>query len=258
MNLKRIVEIFPLLGSFLILLGYLKLYLYYDHWDIAIIDYLDISEITLLFLGDVHLIIAFIAIYLFPLTIGMVLIRWTEEGKKDTPAGNEEKVDESPKNDASSPNTPFEVVESIISSRQVFMWVSLILLVVFIWLFFVYNKVWLLYFSVLGFMNFSSMFSEYLFEEKKKQVLQASFVTTSIAFSVLVTHYDIRKTESNASIFETVVVTRDSAFHTNSNLIQVGKTSRFVFIYDVPGKVSHTIKMDEVKEIYVKETVNYN
>jgi hypothetical protein len=63
MDLKRLSEISPVIGVFLIFIGHLKLFLYYDHWNINITSYLDFSEITLSFLNDVNKGVAFALIF---------------------------------------------------------------------------------------------------------------------------------------------------------------------------------------------------
>lgn len=70
MNLKRLVEISPLIGSFLVLMGFFKLYYFYGHWSINIISYLDFSEIVLSFLNDINILIFFTFLLIFQAMLG--------------------------------------------------------------------------------------------------------------------------------------------------------------------------------------------
>jgi len=50
---KQLLEYTSIVWPVLIIIGYIKLYFYYSYWDINIIDYLELSEIPLLFLNDI-------------------------------------------------------------------------------------------------------------------------------------------------------------------------------------------------------------
>lgn len=71
MDLKKIVSITPLIGSFLVFLGFIKLNYYYQHWNINIISYLDFSEILLSFLNDVNILLVFTFLMLLQALIGI-------------------------------------------------------------------------------------------------------------------------------------------------------------------------------------------
>jgi len=71
MDLKRLVAISPLIGSFLVFMGFFKLYYFYGHWDINIISYLDFSEIILSFLNDLNVLVFFTLLLLFQGVVGI-------------------------------------------------------------------------------------------------------------------------------------------------------------------------------------------
>ena len=51
---KKIIKAFlPFIGAMLIAFGYVKLSLYYNHFDISINNYLEVSEVLTLFLPDI-------------------------------------------------------------------------------------------------------------------------------------------------------------------------------------------------------------
>ena len=50
---EKIKKIIPFLGSIIITCGYIKLNIYYRHFNIKISEYLEISEVLTLFLNDV-------------------------------------------------------------------------------------------------------------------------------------------------------------------------------------------------------------
>lgn len=251
MNLKRITEILPLFGVFLVLLGYLKLYLYYNHWNIAIIDYLDISEITLLFLSDVHIIVAFVAIFLFPLTIGLAIIKYVE--MKDEQR-RESQSQQSTEIVGGSPVIT-ESFSDHIQVKFVMMIACLIVAIVFISCFFAFNKIWLLYFSTFGFLQFVMTLMDYIFhnDNNDKMIMQITFVLSATAFSILVAHYDICKTERNPAKYQTTIIANDYILNTSASNLYIGKTNNYVFLYDKETKTSRTIKNEVVKEILIKE-----
>ncbi len=251
MDLKRLTTILPLFGVLLVILGYLKLYLYYDHWDIPIIDYLDVSQITLLFLSDVHIIISFVAIFIFPLTIGLAIITYLD-------------ARDARRNATSNVVTVVtEVVEGIASAhpseRSIikfwFMIICCALAAILIVLFFCFNKIWLLYLATFNFMQFALIFCEYVLDDDEKLSLQITFVATTTAFSILVAHYDICKTEQNPDNIEVSIITADSAFKTSNNNLYLGKTNDYIFLYDQNAKTSRTIKTELVKEIKMTKKV---
>lgn len=249
MNLKRIVEILPLFGILLTLLGYLKLFLYYDHWNINIIDYLDISEITLLFLSDVHIIVSFVAIFLFSITIGMAIVRYSE---------HRDEIKRKADQNLQIPNQAAQNIDQVASVVfGQFQWGLMIACAViaaaFIILFFIYNKIALLYFATFGFVQFVLIFSELIFHRNEKATLQATFITSATAFSILVAHYDIRKTEINVNNFETTINLSETSIYSSPDLIYIGKTNNYLFLYNTSSKTSHAIKSDDLKEIIVKE-----
>lgn len=248
MNFKRITQIFPLLGAFLVLLGYLKLYIYYQHWNIPIIEYLGISEITLLFLSDVHIILAFIVIFMFPFVIGITIIKYVEE--RDAERRLRAAGDTVPSAEQISANIshdPFNGVKGGLSIS------CLIIAVIFISLFFCFNKIWLLYFATMSFMQFALIFSDFLFEPNDKLSIQVTFITTATAFSILVARYDICKTELNPDKLSITIITETGMNVTSNSLIYVGKTNNYVFLYDSLNKTSRTIKNEAVKEILIRE-----
>ena len=57
---KKLKTLLPYIGSFFILCGYLKLSLFYHHFNIKITEYLELTEIISLFIGDAMLYIAIV------------------------------------------------------------------------------------------------------------------------------------------------------------------------------------------------------
>ena len=64
---KKIVQpLLPFIGTFLIFFGYIKLSLFYNHFDIRINNYLELTEILTLFLNDIiFFLISIIGVILF-------------------------------------------------------------------------------------------------------------------------------------------------------------------------------------------------
>lgn len=72
--MKKAQEYFPAVSALLIFCGYLKLYVYYQFWDIDIVNYLDFTEIVFLFLNDLVLFSSFIILLLvYGLSQGLVV-----------------------------------------------------------------------------------------------------------------------------------------------------------------------------------------
>ena len=96
---------------------------------------------------------------------------------------------------------------------------------------------------------------DYIFhdEDNDKMITQLTFILSATAFSILVAHYDICKTETNPDNYETSIITNDSIFRTSNSKLYIGKTNHYVFVYDKQTKESRTIKNEAVKEIIIKQ-----
>ncbi len=213
MNLKRLAEISPLIGAYLIFLGYGRLWLYYGHWNINIIGYLNFSEIALSFFNDLNIFIFFLLLVVFQTTVSIALIAFIDKDSQKhlRPAliQPSESQDSTVQNTAIiiNPEPKVRVSKKIMSGleeafagfdkKPLSLIASLFIpVVIFLGLFFIFVKLAFLYFGFICFLQFLLILLVSVFKVNEgKIILLISAFTTLLCFTCCLTWYEIRKTE---------------------------------------------------------------
>jgi hypothetical protein len=251
MNLERLAKISPVIGAFLIFIGYWKLHLYYKNWDIKISDYLDISEIMLSFLNDSNIILFFIFIMLAQMTIGIIIIAFIDRKIKNVTEG-ENKIE------VTADDKGFEGIlplfdKSFEENSKPIIIVFSILSAISIILFFIFYKLTFLYFSFILFSQLLILILYYLFGIKNdKKLMQISFVIIIFGFSYSLSKYDINETNCDKTKV-VLYIENDKRITSSDNFIFLGKTKNYFFFFDKCKNKSHIIKGEKVSRIISKK-----
>lgn len=244
MNLKRLAEISPVIGSFLIFIGYLRLHLYYSNWDINIANYLDFSEITLSFLNDTNTILFFILILLFQMTIGVAtLVTVDKKIKADSTQAGEKEF----------PGI-FPMIDKGIEEhyKPAIIGISIVNLL-FFFLFLWFLNLTFLYITFAIFIQLLVLLLDKIIGIKDdKSLIQTSFVIVLLSFTYCLSKYNVKQTEICTK--RTVLNTNSNEkISTSENFIFLGKTNNYYFFYDKIKKQSTIIEGGSVLKVITSE-----
>lgn len=242
MNLKKIAEISPLIIGFLIFLGFLKLDLYYSHWNINISQYLDFSEILLSFLQDINIIFFFVVILATQSTFGYIAI-----------SSIDKKVSQ---NQVQSETSQYkglvdQLEENIEKHKKVSLIAMIVLTLIFGILFWWYLKLTLLYLTFLGFVQIIAFSIDRFLSRNENVVNPITFIIVFLGFTLCISKYEINQTEKHLVQYEFTMVD-GSEISTNAQLIFVGKTNNYVFLYDNENFNSKVMKTENISSISIK------
>ena len=245
--MKKIIKYLPLLSAFLIFNGFLKLYLYYDHWDIKIIEYLDFSEILLSFLSDINIFVLGLIIYIFPRLFSLALINTFDKKQQAT------SLDLNSKNQTNhSEKTFFDINEYLpYYSPWVFFIVSIILTVISSWMFF--NNFTLLWLYIgIPLLSYSLYNLLILLENllpMEDFLVGIVIFPTIIAFTYCLAFREIKTIEQNIGQKITTIYTENETITTSKNNILLGKTQKFIYLFDNVTNCTRIIPSDKIKSI---------
>ena len=239
MDLKRLVEISPIIGSFLVFMGFFKLYCFYGHWDINIINYLDFSEIILSFLNDLNILVFFSLLLLFQSIVGfgtvVAIDRHIAKRQSQTPSNRFQGV--MPLLDEVHEHHPGKIVIA-----------SFVMTFLFVILFLCLNQLKFLYFSFVFFVQLVVYFlDKFIGIKNDKTQLQLAFIITFVCFTLGVCRYEIKDIELNPKKVE--IYTDKETFMTNDTIKFLGKTNNFYFFFDNIQKKSIVYSSGSVQKI---------
>lgn len=255
MDLKRLVEISPIIGSFLIFMGFFKLYFFYGHWDIDIISYLDFSEIILSFFNDLNTLFFFTLLMLFQSIIGIGAVVAIDSGinkfQTETPVTVGSQTEETT-NSTNAENTfqgVIPVVEDAYQSHPIIgLAISFFLTVLFVVLFLYQNQLKYLYFAFVFFVQLILFFLDKVMGIKDdKLLLQLTFVITFVCFTLGICRYEIQDIETSSKKVEIYIDKEIVA--TSDTLKFLGKTNNFYFFFDNIHKKSVIYSSGSVRKV---------
>ena len=242
-QLEYLVKISPLIGVFLIFLGILKLDIFYSHFDINIVDYLELSEILTSFLDDINLfllsIILMLCYAIFGATVTIrIMTRVVNKSRK-------KEVDE---------NT---IVRSgsIKQRSKTGIIIAIIITAIGCYFLFCYQKVWILFivtlfaFQLILLLTISinNMFGK--LSENATYIISLIFLF--LIFTCIKARFDILKIESSKG--EAVIVTDYEKIIMTKDEVLIGKTNRYLFIHNLSSKSNTIIPIDELIKIETKK-----
>lgn len=254
-KLKKIVEILPLALGFLIFTGFLKLYLFYNHWDIRIIDYLDLSEILLSFLNDLNIFLLIAVIGIIYLLLSIQLVKAADKmsyATAEMPATEAPPVEEPilpsvPEKETVSENLFENFEKNKRGTILLFLAVAIGMALLFFWN---YNRFWLFTFSLASF-QFVAFFLDFYTKLTDFLVASSALLITFIAFTFLITAYDANEVKQAAKNKKCVIETSRDTIETTYEHYIIGKTQNFMFLYDRNQKKTEILKVEDIRRIKI-------
>jgi hypothetical protein len=242
---KKLIETSSLIGAFLIFNGFLKLYIFYGHWNIKIIDYLDFGEIILSFLNDLNIIILFTVIFLFHQLLGGKAFEFADaklKGKLAIP-------------DSSNPTIlsqqPISDIMNFVFAKK--MWIVLLELLVFTiifsGLFFYTNNRFWLYMAMASFFPLLYIFFDTTMLAAKNLSELIALILTFISFTICLAIYDIKEIPKIALNNIMTIQTDNETVTTSTTNFLLGKTHDFIYLYDNLTNCTRIIPVDKIKNI---------
>lgn len=257
MDFKEFLKYSGLITGLLIFLGFFKLWIYFSFFKINIINYLELTEIIVLFLNDV-IILAFLIIT----SICFVIYVYLWRGLTFNREKYEKRIEL-----FKSKNTFYKrlkyyilkkesffvlmfifalfiLINNIISGADIINITVNIVNTTFIFLLLINrildNELKLIYF-VKHDMPFISHFFTYL-----NYFLMA---LTAISFSALLS---VNKVKNDYKYYGTEITIKDNIYKSDSTEYYIGKTRNYIFFYNDTSKVVNIFPMEEVSKISLK------
>lgn len=249
-NFDKIKFLFPYIGSIIIFCGFTKLNIYYDHFNINISDYLEITEVLILVIGDIlKAVMMIFAVKLFD------FLTETEEEAEARRVRH---------------NTFFLIKPfrkrawNYICTRKALAFLVLILFIFLIISYYFNRKV----FSTVVIMFFYSlttyvaMFLLLEYKRKYKEVTDKEFDGTYsnlialfivfFLFTIQTTYSDIEKTKNRNPVMICFKYLEEN-IQSNQNLLYVGQTKNYIFIYDKITKETKVYSRSDIKMLAIEK-----
>lgn len=231
--MKKIVELSPLIGAFLVFTGFLRLYLVYQHWDIRIVDYLEFSEILLSFLHDLNIAALCLFIFIVHQLIGVSVVDYANKRSKG-------------------------LVVRILDVGFHRYWrpmliVSAIAAIVFTIFFLVWNHLPLLYIATAFSAQTFFIGADKMIQADEKYRSGVATVMTFLLLTSLLARRDIVTIEREATVRMWTIETDDNVIKTTSTLFLIGKSQNFIFLHDDKNHSTRIIAVDRVKSMAVQQ-----
>lgn len=242
----------PLVSGLIIFFGYIKLSIFYYHFNIKIIDYLEFIEILTLFLPDV--------VYYGCFVVLAMLISFISTSKQEMEA-KQMKIENIENENSSWKRFKYQIKyhgQLLIALGLFFIWNGVEV--------FFFNKTSSLFLSVpgiliLGFLLFSYFIIE--FNHKFKKIYNEDFNPTIhnlivIGFffglySISSVQYELDKIESLSSPNISFKYS-ESLISTNENLVYLGQTRNYLFLHDRSKQASHIYLRNQISEVKIMKS----
>lgn len=248
---KIIKELIPYAGAFLVVLGYLKLALFYNYFNININNYLEFTEVLTLFLNDLlkYAFLMFLGLYLAFITDSKSIVLTLDQHKTEI---------------IETPNFIGRVKKVLLMTKYLTLlsiFISVVLTVVFIWF---REAFWDSAFNW-GMFPILSIYFIFFYEFKHKYwvifekelnptysniILIVSLFSMYILGSVYADVQDVLEKDEMKITFSHYAKT----INTDSNLHLIGQTKNYIFLYNAPEMSSFIFKRSEVTNYKITPT----
>lgn len=239
-NLKGILKSFvPFLGSGLLFLGLIRLYIYYQLFNVNVVEYIAAGEIITSFL-DVVVIIALVLITLLCAAAFTLFLRDAFTKKKARNTENDEDTDTP---DEPSIKTRYFILFSVVMATLksvpekslyvfIFNYLAIAGAVVVIWAYKVLNR-----------KDRPPGLLSFLFP-------YALLIIASIFWLASSSFYKAHRVIDKKKYYGTVIMLTDGTYmRSDSNRYFMGKTSEYVFVHNESEKATEIIPINLVKKI---------
>ncbi len=219
---KQLVTVLPLIGAFLVFLGLLKLDIYYSHFNINIVDYIDFSEILTSFLDDINIFLFCIIIMVIYTTLGSAL--FTQLMTKMINKSRERKINKD------------TIKRSLIQKikRPLGIIISIIVTGIGFGLLFYFQKPWILIivtlFSFQLILQILDLINSWTVKVNVDILYKPAFVLLFFLLTYTMAQLEIIRVETHP---DTATITTDTeAFATSKDKVLIGKTDKYFFIHN--------------------------
>lgn len=243
--IKKIGEYIATFSLLIIVLGIIKQMLYYMRFNLPVKYFINLSEIGLLISDDLLLVGTFISLISIGLLINPKKMSWVEQSVYI------DKIEDQYKN--LDLNTKRKVKR--LTFFQVITYVILGISFFLIWG--LGNDYITKMFGIVGLIaSILSFILEFYKKLIYKHLSQSNFFAISILsfflmFIVAKTGYDVEKVEKG-KFTGTTVVTNDTTFVSTSLSYFIGKTEKYLFIYNTKDSSTEILPAESIKEIRLK------
>ncbi len=249
-NEKRsLIEMLPILSLCLIFVGFLKLKIYYSLFDINILEYLDLTEIVLLFLNDISFIVLFVIVILF-YSLGMI---------KFLGERNNEHLNFSTD---SNPEWIENGIRNYFQNRKRWRKITITVFLISSILFYFFSNLLLLCLTACYVFQSLFVIIENLMSQDEEEFGAPKFaVTSSAIITILLFTIGLAYCDRDAILFDndkhiTIVTNEGKFFESNNDYKYLGKTSKYTYLYCNSERKAEILKNEDVKKIEVKKIKN--
>lgn len=241
--IKKLFSSIPFLSGLIIILGLLKLFIYYLRFDVPIKFYIGLSELALQIADDLFITI--------PVVIIMYLL-----GHISSESGSQSRENKSTEENKSALRTKSKVrkrldkiMPYIVGTLYGFFLIGIPFYLAFFTNSYVYNVSGILGLSVIAFII--------LFvtqHDKLEKLLSPDGLSLSLFACVFLTLFILLTVSSVDSVergkfIGTKIITADSTYISDKNSFFIGQSSSYVFIYNKNEKYTTILPIAEIKKI---------
>lgn len=245
---KTLKKVIPYFGPILIMLGYVKLNLFYNHFGIKIVDYLEFTEILTLFLPD---IVYFSSILFFVFIFDFLT-------KDEIEITSQDNI----KDEIISTHSFKKRIKLNYKLNTFLFWFSLLIMIGFLikliwfretltfldWFYLMVPTLLIFMIIMLEYRyKYYNTYGEKLNPSYNNYILILFFYTL---FSVFYTFTDIDKTE-NRSDKTISFLYLDTKIQTDESLIFIGNTKNYLFIHNKKKNKSFVFNRSDIKDLQI-------
>jgi len=236
---EKVIESSVIIGAIIIFVGFLKQYLFYNHFGINIHQFLTLDEVLILFLADLAYMF-----YLFLLAIGYILIlfiiiRIGISSSKNPPKEKE----------VESFCDEFADLFYYQKKGRILI-VSIVINAITFLLFYIFNNTITTLFLALFSFQTTIFFINWLTDSKENDItILISFFVGLSALLLCKNKIDITNIESQSNRIVYTVELKDKTIRTSSDTFYLGKTKDYLYLFNNKDKESIILKVEELKGI---------
>lgn len=240
--LDRLLKLTSLLGTFLVFNGVLYLSIYYQSFGIKIFSYLDFTEVITAFLDSIKMILSFFSIYVLHLFLAVIFLAKTS-ARTDNSISDVEKENR---------HKRFLKNMNYGSILQVTLTIVLIIL-----LFIGCLKIneWLIYIFCFVAINIIQFLVDKIIDADKVDKRYSTiffsillFVLPFTVYTIAFAKYDSYMTARNQQTV-TIIQNDNSILNSNGYDKFIGKTNKYIFLYNINTKKSVSVSLANIKSI---------
>ena len=107
--------------------------------------------------------------------------------------------------------------------------------------------------AIASLFQFLIYFLEHLISDDDNTPLILATTLTFIAFTICLSNYEIKNISSNSKLTTTRITISDEEIVTSKNLILIGKTQKFIYLYNKNKKRTRIIPTERILNIEIEK-----